>query len=243
MTTDASTVALSISPGTPTSGGPGTLAGCSQSETAGVITFSGCSINTVGTGYKLHVTDGTLTAADSGAFNITAGQAAKLAFTQQPSNSTTGVAFATPPKVSVEDSLGNVVTTDSSTASLTITPSTPTSGGPGTLSGCSAIETNGVFTFSGCSINAAGTAYKLRAMDGTLTLADSAAFNVSTPPLAVVSITSTNAGGLITPGTSTQTITFNNPLDPAHAPPPTSAMSLSLTCSIFGTLCTTDTTL
>jgi hypothetical protein len=71
VTGDASTVTLTIKPGTPTSGGPGALTGCSQSESSGVITFSGCKITTVGTGYQLHATDGSLTAADSTAFNIT----------------------------------------------------------------------------------------------------------------------------------------------------------------------------
>ena len=70
VTTDASTVTLTITGGTPTSGG-GTLSGCSQAETNGVITFSGCVISGVGVGYKLHATDGALTAADSNAFTLT----------------------------------------------------------------------------------------------------------------------------------------------------------------------------
>jgi hypothetical protein len=71
VTDDASTVTLTIKSGTPTSGGPSSLTGCSQSESGGVITFSGCTITTVGIGYQLHATDGGLTAADSTVFNIT----------------------------------------------------------------------------------------------------------------------------------------------------------------------------
>src|SRR5260370_12599588 len=130
VTADSSTVTLSITSGTPTSGGPGTLSGCSQSETSGVVTFSGCTINTSGTAYKLHATDASLTATDSTAFNLTAAPASKLVFTTQPSNSTGGVAFATQPKVTVEDTFGNTVTADSSTVTLSITSGTPTSGGP-----------------------------------------------------------------------------------------------------------------
>jgi hypothetical protein len=70
VTGDVSTVTLTIKSGTPTSGGSGSLTGCLQSESSGVITFSGCTITTAGTGYQLHATDGILTAADSGSFNI-----------------------------------------------------------------------------------------------------------------------------------------------------------------------------
>jgi hypothetical protein len=198
VTSDSSTVTLAITSGTPASGGPGTLSGCSQTETAGVITFTGCSIGTTGTGYKLHATDGSLTAADSGAFNIAAGAATKLVFTQQPSGSTGGIALTTQPKVTVQDALGNVVTGDSSTVTLAITSGTPASGGPGTLSGCSQTETAGVITFSGCAVNTAGTGYKLHATDGSLTAADSAAFNIGVGPAAQLAFTqqpSNSTGG------------------------------------------------
>ncbi|MGA9077896.1 MAG: hypothetical protein WB383_06155, partial [Acidimicrobiales bacterium] len=59
--------------GTPNSGGPGALTGCTQSETNGVISFTGCEINTAGVGYELTATDGSLTAANSSAFNVTGG--------------------------------------------------------------------------------------------------------------------------------------------------------------------------
>jgi hypothetical protein len=67
---DKSTVTLSITGGTPVSGGPGSLTGCSQSETGGVVTFSGCMIATPGVGYKLHATDGSLTAVDTAPFTV-----------------------------------------------------------------------------------------------------------------------------------------------------------------------------
>src|ERR1019366_3631759 len=89
--------------------------------------------------------DGLNTAsAPSSAFNVTAGSATQLVFTQQPASSTGGVAFPTQPKVTVEDAGGNTVTGDSSTVTLAITSGTPTSGGPGTLSGCTQSETSGV---------------------------------------------------------------------------------------------------
>ena len=104
--------------------------------------------------------------------------ATKLVFTQPPSSSTGGVAFATQPKVTVQDAAGNTVTTDSSTVTLSITALTPTSGGPGTLPGCTR-PSAGVISFSGCKIDTAGTGYKLHAVDGALTPADSSTFNVT----------------------------------------------------------------
>ena len=58
--------------------------------------------------------------------------------------------------------------------------------------------------------------------------------------LAITSITSTNAGS-ITVGTSSETITFNNALNPATVPA-TGTMTLSVACSLFGISCS-DTTL
>ena len=184
VTTNSSTASLAITSTTPTSGGPGTLTGCTQSgETNGVISFTGCEINTAGVGYELHATDGTLTVVNSSAFNVTAGTATQLVFTTSPTNSVAGSALATQPKVTVEDAYGNVVTTNSSTASLAITSTTPTSGGPGTLTGCTQSgETNGVISFTGCEINTAGVGYELHATDGTLTAVNSSAFNVTAGP-------------------------------------------------------------
>ena len=175
VTGDSSTVTLTIKSGTPTSGGPGSLTGCSQSESSGVVTFSGCKITTVGTAYQLHATDGSLTAADSTAFNITPGAAKKLSFTQSPGNTVAGVAFASQPKVTVQDQYGNTVTTDTSSVTIAVT------GGAATLSGCAANPkpaTAGVATFSGCKITTAGT-YTLTATDGSLTSAVSGSFTIT----------------------------------------------------------------
>ncbi len=57
--------------------------------------------------------------------------------------------------------------------------------------------------------------------------------------LAITSITSTNVGS-ITPGTSSETITFNNPLNPTTVPA-TGTLSMSITCSLFGFSCSNTT--
>ena len=193
VTSDSSTVTLSITSGTPATGGPGALSGCSQTETSGVITFSGCAINTAGTGYTLTAADGSLTTTNSSTLNITVGAAAKLAFTQQPSNSTPGAAFGTQPKVTVQDAGGNTVTANSSTVTLSITSGTPATGGPGALSGCSQTETSGVITFSGCAINTVGIGYTLHAVDGSLTTTNSSAFSITASAASVASGTGTSS--------------------------------------------------
>ena len=114
---------------------------------------------------------------ETGAITVTA---AKLVVTTSPSDATAGSAFVVQPQVTVEDAAGNPVTTDTSTVDLTITGGTPTSGGPGTLSSCTQTgEVNGVVSFAGCTIDAAGSGYEIHATDGGLAAADSAAFSVA----------------------------------------------------------------
>jgi trimeric autotransporter adhesin len=182
-----------------------TLSGCSSSRTSGVTTFSGCKINNGGNGYQLRASDGSLTV-DSTTFTVI-GSAAKLVFTTSPGGTMTGgVAFPTQPVVTVEDVNGNVVTNDASTVSLAIAAGTPTSGGPGTISGCSQTESSGVVTFSGCKINTAGTGYKLTATDGTLTSATSTAFDVAVGSISQF-VLSSSTGSMAAGSTANLTIT------------------------------------
>ena len=88
----------------------GTLGGTTQvNAVAGVATFSALSINNVGTGYTLMASGTGLTAATSGAFNVTVGLPSKLAFTVQPGNVAAGGTITV--AVSIEDASGNLVTT------------------------------------------------------------------------------------------------------------------------------------
>ncbi len=108
------------------------------------------------------------------------GAATQLAFTTQPVGGVAeGINFATQPKVSVEDSAGNVVTGDTGPVTLSIATYTAGNGGiaQGTL-GCTNLTVNavaGVATFAGCNITgtaAAGT-YTLNAARTGLTTATS----------------------------------------------------------------------
>jgi hypothetical protein len=182
VTSDSSMVTLSISPGT----GPGTLSGCQQAESNGVVSFSGCQIDLTGTGYQLHATDGTLSAADSNPFDITGsttGPATQLVFTTNPGGATSSAAFTTPPSVTIEDASNNHVPISGVGITLSITGSTGAA-----LTGCTAAAiTNGtgVANFSGCEIDQAGT-YTLTA--------------TSTSP----NLTGTSASFTVNPGTATK---------------------------------------
>ena len=89
------------------------------------------------------------------------GSANGLVFTTEPGGALAGIPFTTQPVLEVESN-GYPVTTDLSPVTLTITSS------GAAVTGCSGSETNGVISFSGCTIGTAGT-YTITATDGTLT--------------------------------------------------------------------------
>src|SRR5207244_8906915 len=106
------TVAISTNPG------GGTLSGTlSTAASGGTVSFADLSIDKTGTGYKLTTSSAGLTSATSSTFDVTAGPAVKLGFTQQPSGGTGGVSWTTQRKVAGQDALGNTVRTR--TASVT----------------------------------------------------------------------------------------------------------------------------
>ncbi len=100
----------------------------------------------------------------------TAGAAAKLAFTEQPTNTGAGASISPAVKVTLQDAGGNTVTsaTNSVTLALGTNPSS------GTLTGTATVAAvNGVATFSDLSIDKLGTGYTLAASSGSLTGATS----------------------------------------------------------------------
>ena len=174
-TVTTSTASITIAIGT--NPGSGTLSGTlTRSAVNGLATFSGLNIDMTGTGYTLTAASTGLTAAASTAFNITAGTAAKLLFTTQPSGGISGTAFATQPIITVKDASGNTVTASSASITLSI----GTNPGGGTLSGTKTINAvNGVATFSGLNIDKTGTGYTLVATSTSLTQATSNLFNIT----------------------------------------------------------------
>ncbi|MDD4980575.1 MAG: YDG domain-containing protein, partial [Candidatus Omnitrophica bacterium] len=111
---------------------------------------------------------------------ITPAAASKLVFIQQPTDTTAGSNITPAIKVEIRDAYDNLLTADSTS---TITISLQNNPGSGGLSGTLTQTTsNGVATFSGLSINKAGSGYALKAASGTLNPAISASFNIAANP-------------------------------------------------------------
>jgi hypothetical protein len=187
---------------------------------SGVATFPDLSISKSGAGYTLGASAGTLTGATSGAFTITAGAAAQLVFTVQPSSAVAGHTLSPAVAVTAQDALGNVVT--GFTGSVTVAIGTNPSGG--TLSGTLTVAAvNGSATFTNLSLDKAGTGYTLAATSGTLTGPPSAPFTITAAPVSGTVSTVVAAPTAITAssGTSAATLTvtakdaFGNPISGA----------------------------
>ena len=193
--TSSVTLTITINPG----GGTLTCSANPQTVTAGVATFVGCKIDKVGTGYVLTATDGSLTSVTSSAFNVTVGAAAQLAFTTQPGNSTGGVAFPAQPVVTLQDAGGNTKTGISQNVTLAI----QNNAGPGgTLIGTKTVAVNtttGRATFTGLSIDKAGTGYTLTATGSTVNTTPgvvvSSGFDITTGPATKLGFTTQPGGG------------------------------------------------
>ena len=195
VATDSSTVvSLGILSGTPTSGGPGTLT-CSSTSgpvTNGVFALANCSIDKAGIGYRLNATSSGLTSGQSNPFNVAVGPATRLAFLVQPPLQATALApFPTNIQVAIVDAGGNTVTAGiTATLGLAIT-SNPSAGTLSCSGGNTATTTNGVATFTSCSINNQGSGYMLTASAvavapvTTLFPANSIVFTVLAPAAAI----------------------------------------------------------
>ena len=167
VTNDTSTVTLALSSGT-------IEAGATAVASGGVATFSGLTIGAPGS-YTLSAADSTLTPSGaSNSFTIDP-PPTQVVIGQAPSNAIAGAAINPAVTVKVEDSSNNVVATDSSIVTLTLSNGT-FAGGSRTAT---ARASNGIATFTGLKINATGS-YTLTATDGMLTPSDpSGSFTVS----------------------------------------------------------------
>lgn len=170
------TVALTT-PGTATLAGTRTV-----TLVNGVATFAGLSIDRIGS-YTLTATSNVgASSKASWRFAVSVGQAAQLAFSQQPGDALTGSALTRQPIVQLQDAGGNVVTTDSThTVTLALTaPNGATLGGTTTLA-----FVHGVATFSGLKVDLAGT-YTLTASTTGGFTRQGAPFMVSGPAAQLV---------------------------------------------------------
>src|SRR5207302_916930 len=113
VTSDSSSVTVAIGTGSPSTTLNGTL---TVAASGGIATFNTLTIGKAGTGYTLTAVDGSLSGATSSSFNILVGTASQVVFTAQPTNTTAGqiIDGASGVRVAVEDSAGNLITTDNS---------------------------------------------------------------------------------------------------------------------------------
>ncbi|HUP00815.1 MAG TPA: invasin domain 3-containing protein, partial [Gemmatimonadota bacterium] len=134
-----------------------------------------------------------------------AGDADRLQFQQQPTNTTAGAAISPAVTVRAVDGNNNTVTTFNGSVTLSI----GTNPGGGTLSGTTTrTAVNGVATFNDLSIDKAGTGYTLVADGGGLAGATSSAFNITpAAPSGATSTISADPDAIPADGTSTSTIT------------------------------------
>ena len=174
---------LSIVAATDPSSGSATVSYTPINAVAGVATFSGLSIDVPGVGYQLQaIVDTTglqnFAAPDTSvAFNITGGVATQLAFTVQPSSTTAGMTVTPQVQVTVQDALGNAIT--SSSAAITLALDTDPSGGAATLTGGGPVNAvNGVATFA-VSLDKTASGYTLAASAAGLAPDTSTAFDIT----------------------------------------------------------------
>lgn len=171
----AASVTLSVSPGSGTPGASLSCASTTVAATAGLASFGGCKIATIGTGYRLVAASTAMASVTSAPFSVS-GAPTKLVITQQPTNALAGATIAPSFTVRVTDSANNVVTASSATISLTIS----TNPAAGVLAGTVTQTADaGIATFDGLSINRVGTGYRLTAASPGLTAAVSSTFNIT----------------------------------------------------------------
>lgn len=187
-----STVTLSLTPGDfPAGAALSCTGGLSMSTDSGTARFSGCSVNKIGTGYSLTATITEGASAVSTAFDVNLGAIDQLAFVQNPSDGTGGIALTNQPEVAVEDAGGNVEPGDTSAIHLALSTDT---GATLSCTGNDFEASAGVAAYSGCKVDKAGT-YELTATDLHDSLsATSQSFTIRPGPASQLIFTTQPAG-------------------------------------------------
>ena len=168
------TLALAANPGNATLSGTTTAAAVN-----GVATFPNLSLNRPGTGYSFSASTPGLPAQASQAFNVASGVATALVFNTLPTLVTSGLAITPAVTVSVQDALGNVVTTATPSISLGMAANPGNSVLSGTLTATAA---NGIATFNDVRLDKIGSGYRLAANSPGLPTGTSTAFSVRPGP-------------------------------------------------------------
>jgi alpha-tubulin suppressor-like RCC1 family protein len=165
-------------------GGAGVLTctgGTTKTAVNGLTTFAGCAVSTAGTYTLLATSSPALTQATSSSFVISL-PVSKLGFTQQPSNANVGQALPVQPVVAIQDTGDGTVLSDNTTQVTLFLQ-----GGVGVLTcsgGTTKTAANGLATFAGCAVSAAGTYTLLATSNPVLTPMTSNSFVISVVPAA-----------------------------------------------------------
>jgi hypothetical protein len=162
---DDSAVTLTLAAGSTTNAPTGTL---TVDAVKGIATFSDVVFTSAGTAI-LTASDGTLAPVTSSTFSAVV-VPSQLVFAQEPTGTSIGDPISPAVTVDVDDRYGNLVTTDDSAVSLTVTGGTAALGGTTTVN-----AVNGVATFDDLTLASAGT-FTLNATDGSLNGAQSQSF-------------------------------------------------------------------
>lgn len=163
-------------------------------NSTGVATFTGLTATGLTGTITLQFTAGTATSAATGPIAVTAGPAASVSITTQPSDTaTSGVIFLRQPAVLVQDGAGNVVPSQSVTASLS---------GSGTLTGTTTLTTDGsgTATWSDLAIVGAGN-YTLTFTAGSASAQSNTIVVIGVPTLVTITTqpSSTVQDGVVFP--------------------------------------------
>jgi streptogramin lyase len=148
----------------------------------GLVTFSGLSIDTVGS-YTIEATSTGLISATTSAVSVTSGQAVKLVVTsgnEPPSTITAGGAFGF--VVDAVDNFGNIDPTYGKTVTIATSPAVTLTGSP------AATAQDGVATFTGLSIDAVGT-YTIQTSSGSLNAGTTTPVTVTPGPVFQLTVT------------------------------------------------------
>lgn len=182
LSTDLSGASITLSVAAGPTGG--TLQGNLTATLQGSqVTFTDLSLNIAG-GYTIIATDANSPSLHhtGGGVDITAAAPTQLAFVQQPATVAVGATITPSVVVAVEDSFGNVVSSDNSDQVSLAIASGPTSA----LSGSTTVTVqNGLATFSDISIGQTGT-YTLNASSGAYPAVISNSFTIVTPSVIYV---------------------------------------------------------
>jgi adhesin/invasin len=159
-----------------------TAGGGSVSATSSSTNSSGqaSTTHTLGTGTGAHSVRASVSGLTAVNFSATAqaGAADVLVFTAQPTSADVGEAITPAVEITARDQYGNRATSFSGTVSLELSGGSSSASLGGTAARAAS---NGIATFSGLTVSAAGSSYRLTASANGVPSATSAAFNIIAP--------------------------------------------------------------